>query len=220
MCRDRSLYIDSLSYSRGGRSILSGIYLKIPSNTAVGLLGRNGSGKSTLMNCIFGNSKPDYAFMKCNGRLFQRGHLTKEITYLPQCGFVPKNLSVSRCIALFGLQDSPIRDIPVIQQHIHFTVGNLSLGLARLIEDLLILYSKASYSLLDEPFVGLSPLYIELFKEHFSYMRQYKGILIADHSYRDIMDVSDEIQLMKEGTLLKINGKEHLVLHQYLSESE
>jgi ABC-type lipopolysaccharide export system ATPase subunit len=102
----------------------------------------------------------------------------------------------------------------------HFTVGNLSLGLARLIEDLLILYSKASYSLLDEPFVELSPLYIELFKEQFSYMRQYKGILIADHSYRDIMDVSDEIQLMKEGTLLKINGKEHLVLHEYLSESE
>nr|WP_288812111.1 hypothetical protein [uncultured Sphingobacterium sp.] len=83
-----------------------------------------------------------------------------------------------------------------------------------------ILYSKASYSLLDEPFVGLSPLYIELFKEHFSYTRLYKRILIADHSYRDVMDVRDETQPMKEGALLKINGKEHLVFSQYRSGSE
>jgi len=31
------------------------------------------------------------------------------------------------------------------------------------------------------------------------------------------MDVSDEMYLMKEGSLLKINGQEDLVLHQYLN---
>lgn len=217
MCTDRSLYIDSLSFSRGGRAILSGVYLQVPSNTVIGILGRNGSGKSTLMNCIFGNSKPDFAFMKCDEKVFKRGYLTKEITYLPQHGFVPKNLSVRRCIELFDLQNSPLTEIPIIQEHIHFKFGNLSLGLARLFEDLLILYSKASYSLFDEPFVGLSPLYIELFKEHLHHVRQHKGILISDHYYQDVMDVSDEMYLMKEGSLLKINGQEDLVLHQYLN---
>ncbi|WP_104382511.1 ATP-binding cassette domain-containing protein [Sphingobacterium sp. HMA12] len=217
MCTDRSLYIDSLSFSRDGRVILSGVYLQVPGNTVVGILGRNGSGKSTLMNCIFGNSKVDFAFMKCDGKVFKRGYLTKEIGYLPQNGFVPKSLSVSRCIELFDLQNSPLIEIPVIQQHIHFKFGNLSLGFARLFEDLLILYSNTNYSLFDEPFVGLSPLYTELFKEHLHHMRQHKGILISDHYYQDVMDVSDEIYLMKEGSLLKINDREDLMLHEYLS---
>ncbi|MDF2519002.1 MAG: hypothetical protein K0R59_4298 [Sphingobacterium sp.] len=220
MCADRSLYIDSLSFSRGGKAILSGVYLQVPSNTIVGILGRNGSGKSTLMNCIFGNSRPDFAFMQCDGKVFKHGYLTKEITYLPQHGFVPKNLPVRRCIELFGLQDSPLTEIPIIQEYIHFKFENLSLGFARLFENLLILYSKASYSLFDEPFVGLSPLYIELFKEHLQHMRQYKGILISDHYYHDVMELSDEMYLMKEGSLLKINGKDELVLHQYLNMSD
>jgi ABC-type cobalamin/Fe3+-siderophores transport system ATPase subunit len=41
------LYIDSLSFSRGGRSILSGLYLTCAKHEVVGILGRNGSGKST-----------------------------------------------------------------------------------------------------------------------------------------------------------------------------
>ncbi|MEI2273893.1 ATP-binding cassette domain-containing protein [Sphingobacterium sp. ML3W] len=217
MCTDRSLYIDSLSFSRGGRAILSGVYLQVPSNTVIGILGRNGSGKSTLMNCIFGSSKPDFAFMKCDGEVFRRGYLTKEITYLPQHGFVPKSLSVRKCIELFDLQNSLLTEIPIIQQHMNFKLGNLSLGFAKLFEDLLILYSNANYSLFDEPFVGLSPMYIELFKEHLHDRRPHKGILISDHYYHDVMDVSDEMYLMKEGSLLKIKDKEDLVLHQYLN---
>ena len=156
--------------------------------------------------------------MKCNGKVFNRGYLTNEITYLPQGGFVPKNLSVNQCIDLFDLQESPLIEISVVQQHIHFNFGNLSLGLAKLFEGLLILYSKACYPLFDEPFAGLSPLYIELFKEHVSDMKQHKGMLISDHYYSDVMDVSDDMDLMKEGLLLKINGMEDLVLYQYLNE--
>ena len=105
---DHSLYIDSLSYSRNGRAILSGVYFELPENSIVGILGRNGSGKSTLMNCIFGNSRPDFAYMRCNGKVFKRGYHTGEISYLPQHGFVPNNLSVRQCVDLLAIQKTPI----------------------------------------------------------------------------------------------------------------
>lgn len=212
---DRSLYIDSLSFSKNGRAILSGVYLEVPDRTIVGILGRNGSGKSTLMDCIFGTLKPDFAYMRCNNKKFNRTN-NVEITYLPQAGFVPRQLTIKECIKLFGLQKSPIVDIPIIREDIHFKFSVLSSGQIRFIESLLILYSRASYSLFDEPFAGLSPHYMEMLTEHFKYMKSSKGMLISDHYYRDVMALSDQLFLMKACGLQKLAGAQDLISYGYL----
>lgn len=101
MLYDRNLYIDSLSFSRGGRKIISSLFLTFGPNEVIGILGKNGSGKSTLMNIIFGEIKPDFAFMRCLGVKFEKGYRTKEIVYLPQEGFLPRELRLSEAIRFF-----------------------------------------------------------------------------------------------------------------------
>ncbi|UXD71360.1 ATP-binding cassette domain-containing protein [Sphingobacterium faecium] len=213
---DRSLYLDSLSYSRGGRMILSGLFLELEPSTIVGLLGRNGTGKSTLMNCIFGNCKPDFAYMKCDGQIFNQGYKTKKITYLTQYSFIPKRLTLLRAIQYFDLEDSPIMDIDIVKERLLSKIGDLSTGLVRLFECLLVLYSKANYCLLDEPFSGLSPLYIDMIKQHILAVKSLKGILISDHYYTHVMDVSDRLLLLTGASLKSVQKIEDLVLHQYL----
>lgn len=215
---DRSLYIDSLSYSRQGRTILNGLFLELETSTIVGVLGRNGSGKSTLMNCIFGNCKSDFSYMKCDGKVFNKGYGTKQITYLPQYSFIPKHLTLLRIIRYFELEHSPIMDIAIVKERLLSKIKELSTGFVRLFECLLILYSKANYSLLDEPFSGLSPIYIDMLKEHILIVKDMKGILISDHYYTDVADVSDRLVLLKNGSLMPIQNMEDLVLHQYLKE--
>ncbi|WP_343569915.1 ATP-binding cassette domain-containing protein [Sphingobacterium sp.] len=212
------LYIDSLSFSRGGRSILSGLYLTCAQQEVVGILGRNGSGKSTLMNVIFGRIKADFAFMRCKGVKFEKGYQTGEITYLPQEGFLPRNLLLSEALQFFQIDDVNLLELPLVQENLNRRLSSLSLGMIRLFETLLIVYTKASIALLDEPFVGLSPIYIELIKEQIQLVKHRKGILISDHYFRQVMEISDRIYLLKDSHLTLVLNEDDLLLGGYLNQ--
>jgi len=214
---DNTLYIDSLSFSRGGKNIITNLYLTCGPNEVVGIVGRNGSGKSTLMNIIFGQTKPDFAFMRCNGVKFEKGYQTKEIVYLPQGGFLPRELLLSEALRFFEIDDPDLLELPFIQQNFKNRLSSLSLGMIRFFETLLILHTKHSFSLLDEPFIGLSPIYIDLIKEHIQLVKHRKGILISDHYFRQVMDISDRLYLLKDSRLIQVFSEDDLVFGGYLN---
>lgn len=214
---DNTLYIDSLSFSRGGKNIITNLYLTCGPNEVVGIVGRNGSGKSTLMNIIFGQTKPDFAFMRCNGVKFEKGYQTKEIVYLPQGGFLPRELLLSEALRFFEIDDPDLLELPFIQQNFKNRLSSLSLGMIRFFETLLILHTKHSFSLLDEPFIGLSPIYIDLIKEHIQLVKHRKGILISDHYFRQVMDISDRLYLLKDSRLIQVFSENDLVFGGYLN---
>ncbi|WP_313264216.1 ATP-binding cassette domain-containing protein [Sphingobacterium sp.] len=214
---DNTLYIDSLSFSRGGKNIITNLYLTCGPNEVVGIVGRNGSGKSTLMNIIFGQTKPDFAFMRCNGVKFEKGYQTKEIVYLPQGGFLPRELLLSEAFRFFEIDDPDLLELPFIQQNFKNRLSSLSLGMIRFFETLLILHTKHSFSLLDEPFIGLSPIYIDLIKEHIQLVKHRKGILISDHYFRQVMDISDRLYLLKDSRLIQVFSEDDLVFGGYLN---
>lgn len=214
---DNTLYIDSLSVSRVGKNIITDLYLTCGPNEVVGIVGRNGSGKSTLMNIIFGQTKPDFAFMRCNGVKFEKGYRMKEIVYLPQGGFLPRELLLSEALRFFEIDDLDLLELPFIQQNFKNRLGSLSLGMIRFFETLLILHTKHSFSLLDEPFIGLSPIYIDLIKEHIQLVKHRKGILISDHYFRQVMDISDRLYLLKDSRLVQVFNEDDLVFGGYLN---
>jgi len=218
MLYDRHLYIDSLSFSRGGRKIISSLFLTFGPNEVIGILGKNGSGKSTLMNIIFGAIKPDFAFMRCRGVKFEKGYRTKEIVYLPQEGFLPRELRLSEALRLFEIDDPYVLDLSCIQENLNSRLRNLSSGMIRFIETLILLHTKHSFVLLDEPFLGLSPIFIEQISAHIEHVRHRKGILIADHNFRQVMDVSDRLYLLKDSHLIDVSTQEDLVFEGYIKQ--
>ncbi len=87
----------------------------------------------------------------------------------------------------------------------------------RILEVLLLIESPAKFTILDEPFSHIMPIYIELVKEAIKRVKYRKGILITDHQYNHILEVSDRLHLLREGIFYQISDKSELVEKGYIS---
>ena len=94
--------------------------------------------------------------------------------------------------------------------------GQLSGGEVRQLETLMILYNKADFILMDEPFTHVSPVQSDGFKALIRRIGTVKGIIITDHQYYNILDVSDRIILIENGTTRHITSNEELVTYNYV----
>ncbi len=73
---------DGVTLELGGRTILSGVDLRVEPGSFVGLLGPNGAGKTTLMRAILGLVRPRAGTITVAGRPATRGRL--DVGYMPQ----------------------------------------------------------------------------------------------------------------------------------------
>lgn len=103
------------------------------------------------------------------------------------------------------------------QKYKNMTFGELSGGEKRVIETYLVLMSSSKIILLDEPFSHIAPLYIEKIKQLIVHEKQHKVIVITDHLYKHIVDLSDDIYLIKDGFSKKIKKLEELEFYKYAS---
>lgn len=191
------LEADSIQLSFGERKILSGVYIKSETGKITGILGRNGQGKSCLMRIIYGSLKTESS-IRFNGKAeFEVYRKPDLLVYLPQFNFIPKSLSLKRIFQDFELEYSIFENIfPEFSDRQKSIIRALSGGERRLIELYVILKSKSRFVMLDEPFTHLNPIQIEKVKELLIEERKNKGLIITDHMYRHILDVSDQLYVM------------------------
>ena len=81
----------------------------------------------------------------------------------------------------------------IYQKYRNSKVDELSGGELRTLETLLVIYSKADFILLDEPFSHISPIQIEEFKPILKRCAEHKGVIVTDHQYYNVLEVSDHI---------------------------
>jgi len=98
-------------------------------------------------------------------------------------------------------------------------IKDLSGGERRLINIYIISRSPSQFVLLDEPFSHLSPLQIEKVKALLTEEKQNKGILITDHLYQDILDISDRLYVLLDGRTRPAKGTEDLETFGYIHAS-
>lgn len=216
------LHIDSVTKSFKDKKILQDIYLGCEKGQIIGLLGRNGSGKSTLLKIIFGVISSDSQFIRCQGKVLKKLSDRKSIiSYLPQHSFLPKNNKIKHLIPLFcDKKDTDhLLTSELISPFLNEKPKNLSGGELRLIEALLIIHSKADFVLLDEPFHNLSPKAIDKLKMILQIQSENKGFIISDHHYVDVSDISDNVYLLSDSHLKKIQDLKELQQYKYLPKS-
>jgi ABC-type cobalamin/Fe3+-siderophores transport system ATPase subunit len=199
-----TLEADSMQFGIEGRRILSDIYLKCETGKIVGLLGRNGQGKSCLMKIIYGSLKCERSVRIDNLSQRQRYYRPDILLFLPQFNFIPKSLSLKKIFHQFELNYSNFEVLfPEFKGRYNTAINDLSGGERRIIELYMIVRSKTYFVMLDEPFTHLNPLQIEKVKEILLEEKQNKGLLVTDHMFRHVADISDNLCLLK-------NGKTHL----------
>ena len=212
------LEIDSVQLSFGEKAILKSIYIKSETGKVTGILGRNGCGKSCILKLIFGEIKTFEKSVRINGEvLLKDSRKPEDMRMLPQFSFLPKHMAVNRAFKLFDLDF--LEFCSVFEEFYKWEknkIRELSGGNIRILETYLILKSNTKFSILDEPFSHLSPKNISTFIRIIDQEKEKKGIILTDHLYYHITDVSDELYLIKDCASYKINSTDELKEHGYL----
>jgi ABC-type multidrug transport system ATPase subunit len=216
-----SLYVDSVLKSYGSLTVLTDIFIECRPGEIVGLIGRNGSGKSTLMKIIFGSIPAQQKFVRINGvHIDSMKQAIRWIRYLPQDHYLPKNIKIHKVIEFYRqvIDIEKFKKNPLVINMMLSSPGQLSAGEKRIVEILLILHSKTKYIILDEPFNGVAPIYKDDIKSLIREASKSKGILLTDHDYRNVIDVSDRLLLLYDGGIKNIKDKNELVYYGYIPD--
>ena len=138
--------------------------------------------------------------------------------YLPQNRFIPKNLTIKQVFEYFDLKfEDLLLHFPVFEKYLNFKIGSLSGGEIRIIEVFVILKSKTKFCLLDEPFSQVMPLHVEVLKKLILLEKEHKGIIMTDHMYQSVIDVSDDIYVLSSGSIYLTKNTHDLIKHGYIN---
>jgi ABC-type lipopolysaccharide export system ATPase subunit len=88
-----------------------------------------------------------------------------------------------------------------------------------MLETLMVVYNKAPFILLDEPFTHISPVQTELLKPVIKKCAQIKGVIITDHQYYNVLGIANRLIIIENGCTRPVAGEDDLVRYKYLSGS-
>jgi ABC-type multidrug transport system ATPase subunit len=210
--------VDGVRLSFAGREILGSVYLRVAAGGVTALMGRNGSGKSCLMRIMYGSLDIPDKSVRIDGKWVARAY-EHGVMYAPQHGFVPSGRLVPNVLRDYGLDfESLIERFPSMEPHHHSPVATLSGGERRVLELFTVLASPGSrFCLLDEPFAQVSPLGVGVLKALIGEAaRAGKGILISDHLWRDVSEISDDIYVIADRTVRRVSSPDELRRYGYI----
>ncbi|GAA3560506.1 ATP-binding cassette domain-containing protein [Snuella lapsa] len=220
-----TLKVTNINKSYGKNTVLKNVELDCKIGEIIGIFGRNGTGKSTLLKLIFGTVKADAILIKINSDNFLQKEIipSKKIGYLPQDSFLPKERKVREIIPIFfpnGDDQDAVFYAPRVSSFEKTKVGKLSLGQLRYLELLIIGNLDHPFLLLDEPFSMIEPIYKDVIKDLLLKLKKSKGIILTDHYYDDVLDITDKNFVIKDAEKIEIIDKDDLIKHEYLRSNE
>lgn len=209
---------DHLVKAYRGRRVVNGVSIEIGPGEIVGLLGPNGAGKTTTFNMVVGVVKPDEGRVRFQDQdvtdkpMHQRARLG--MGYLTQEPSVFRKLTVEQNIMAIletckiGRQERKIRlkclldelDLARLAKSRAYT---LSGGEKRRLEITRALVTSPKLLLLDEPFAGIDPIAVYEVQKIVRRLRDRGlGILITDHSAREMLKLIDRGYIIVKGQVL------------------
>lgn len=213
-----TLLVDSVHLEFGDKQVLQSAFLTAEKGKVTGVLGRNGCGKSCLFKCIMGGIRAQNIFIRFGEeRITEYAHIGNRIKFLPQNQFAPPNMTLDEAFKLYGVEyDGLVAFAPEFHAFQRRCFKELSGGEARVAEMYLILNSDCEFCILDEPFSNIAPVYVEKMQELIMEEKRYKGIIVSDHLYEDILKVADNLFLLRDGYTFPIQSRDDLIHHRYI----
>jgi len=207
----------------GKIQLLSDVSFTCETGEILGIFGRNGSGKSTLLKMIYGLMRADGIELSLDDKTVKPSEIisSKRIAYLPQHSFLPKQQRVRDIIPIYFSAEEKQDAIfynPTIAKIASKRVGELSLGELKYFEVVLLGNLEHDFLILDEPFSMIEPLQKEALKGFLLQKKKEKGIIVTDHYYYDVLDITTKNIVIKDGIAHAIEHEEDLRKFEYLSK--
>jgi len=208
-----------LRKSFGKREVLRGVSVHVDAGEIVGLLGPNGAGKTTCFRIIAGILRPDAGKVSLGDddmtRLPLYKRARKGIAYLPQEPSIFRGLTVSQNLMAILEVTEPDREKRRprletllaefgLEKLADSSAQTLSGGEKRRVEVARALVPRPVFIMLDEPFSGIDPIAVEDLMEIVRGLRKRGiGVLITDHSAREVLKICDRIYVMYDGMMIE-----------------
>ncbi|MDR2552936.1 MAG: sugar ABC transporter ATP-binding protein [Treponema sp.] len=203
---------------------LDGVSLSVRKGTVHALMGENGAGKSTLMKCAFGLYRPDGGDIYIEGKPVvlknPRHAMDNGISMIHQelhpvrTRNVMENIWIGRlpCRKRAGIhwidRKKMYRDTMDLFGELeiaispHSRVSELSVAHCQLLEIVRAVSFNAKVIIMDEPTSSLTDVETELlFKIIRKLTRQNVTIVYISHKIEEILKISDEVSIMRDGKM-------------------
>ncbi len=202
---------DGLGFEYEGRSVFSGLNLKVEAGSRVGLAGPNGSGKSTLLWCLLGLRRPSAGSVKRNGRVAAVFQNPEDQLFMPtlmeDLTLPLLNRGVGResaeeqgraALAALGLEDLA-----------GVEASRLSLGQRKRAAIAAALVQAPDLLVLDEPTSELDPRSARLLVETLNGLACAR--LIASHDMEFLRRSTDSLWILDQGRIA-VTGRTEEIL--------
>ncbi len=211
-----ALSIRGLISGYAGSSVLHGVDLDVPAETAVAVLGRNGMGKTTLVNTVMGLVRPYSGKVLVAGR--DVAGRRPDVIARAGVGMVPQGrrvfapLTVAEHLALTERLGRRRGDwnrarvlelMPRLGERLGHRGDQLSGGEQQMLAIARALLTNPRLLLLDEPSDGLAPSVVQQVGETIAELtRQGLAIVLVEQNLRLAFAVASRVAVMEKGHIV------------------
>ena len=197
------------------------INLTVEKGTIHGIIGENGAGKSTLMSILYGFYQADSGSIRVNGApaaintpndaiatgigmVHQHFMLVQNFTVLENVMLGAEGgQMLTGAIADARAELRRLEETYALEVDTEAVIEELPVGLQQRVEILKALYRGAEILILDEPTGVLTPAEADhLFRVLAQLKEQGKTIVLITHKLREIMAITDNVSVMRQGTMV------------------
>jgi ABC-2 type transport system ATP-binding protein len=194
----------------GAKKALDGIDFEIASGRIVGLVGPNGAGKTTALNAIVG-------LMAYEGELevlgrnpwTERDKLMRDVCFIADVAVLPRWIRTSQLLDYAGVVqpgfDRERADSLLSTTGIAYgdKVRELSKGMVAQLHLAIALSIDAKLLVLDEPTLGLDPLFRKQFYDTLlnDYFERNRTIVISTHEIEELQHIFTDVIFMDRGRI-------------------
>lgn len=211
------LIVDNISKKFGTKTAVENLSFSLEPGQMIGILGHNGAGKTTTFRMILGILVPDFGNITYKGKIINHSN-SSEIGFLTEERSLLQKYTIEDQLMYFArLKKMPKNEIEVaidywlerfeLSAFKTKKIKELSKGNQQKIQFISTLIHKPDLIILDEPFSGLDPINIKLFKDIILEQKQRGAIIIfSSHRLDYVQSFCEDILVLAKGQPI-INGK-------------
>ncbi len=224
----KGLRVENLVVAYGRTVAVRGIDLTVPSGQVVCLIGANGAGKTTVMRTLSGLLRPRSGRILFDGAEIagRSAHriAAAGLRQVPEGRQVFGNLTVADNLALgaYTLSDRAefarrrqgvLARFPRLRERLGQLAGSMSGGEQQMLAFGRALMGAPDLLLMDEPSMGLAPLFVEeIFAAIADLRRDGVTILLVEQNASAALDVADYAYVMETGRIV-LEGSADTLAH-------
>ena len=216
------LEIKDLEVSYGMIKAIKGISFEVNQGEIIALIGANGAGKTTILHTITGLIPAKHGSIVFNGKELTKTPAHKIVSmgmaHVPEGRRVFQQLTVYENLIMGAYTRKDKAEIaeslanvykrfPRLEERMNQIGGTLSGCEQQMLAMGRALMSKPSIILMDEPSMGLSPLYVnEIFDIIGEISRGGTNVLLVEQNAKKALSIADRAYVLETGTI-KLSGK-------------